>query len=87
MCTGLELLAAAGATAATVSTVQQGSDARKQRKALTAQAEGAEAERKAAETQATQNAYAQTQFARKAMRENSLFTGGGTSAGRQTLGV
>lgn len=43
-----------------------------------------------AETEAAQKASAQNQMARKALRANSLFTGGGDSgagAGRTTLGV
>lgn len=43
-----------------------------------------------AETEAAQKASAQTQMARKALRANSLFTGGGDSgvgANRTTLGV
>lgn len=43
-----------------------------------------------AETEAAQKASAQTQMARKALRQNSLFTGGGDAgggAGRATLGV
>ena len=42
-----------------------------------------------AKDKATQNAYAKKAMARRALRENSLFTGGGSSAsgGRQTLGV
>jgi hypothetical protein len=47
-------------------------------------------ERKAAETKATQDAYASTQMRKQALRQNSLFTGGsgGTApATQQTLGV
>jgi hypothetical protein len=83
MCTGLELLAAAG----TASSIKSANDQRKASKNAERQAANAETERKAEETKAQQNAYAQTQMSRKALRENSLFTGGGTSAGQQTLGV
>ncbi|WP_439587501.1 hypothetical protein [Hydrogenophaga sp.] len=90
MCTGLELLAvgAAGATAAT--TISQANDAKKDRKQAQAMAANAETERKAAETKATQDAYASTQMRKQALRSNSLFTGGSGGAepaARQTLGV
>jgi hypothetical protein len=48
------------------------------------------AERAAAEAAATQQANARIAFQRKAMRDNSLLTGGGQAAagaGRSTLGV
>lgn len=80
MCTGLEIAALVGTTAS----VKQGLDARKDAKA---QSRNAEKERKAAETKATQDAYASTKFARDALRSNSLFTGGGTAGAQQTLGV
>ncbi|MDP2074626.1 hypothetical protein [Hydrogenophaga sp.] len=87
MCTGLEIAALVGTTAS----VKQGLDARKDAKAQSRKADaaaaGVEAERKAAETKATQDAYASTKFARDALRSNSLFTGGGTAGAQQTLGV
>lgn len=86
MCTGLEIAALVG----TGASVKQGMDARKAGKAAEAQSRNAEAERKAAEAKATQDAYASTVFAKRAMRENSLFTGGGSmggTGGQQTLGV
>lgn len=75
---------------ATASSIDQANDAKKDRKEIQAKAANAEAERKAAEAKATQDAYAQTQMRRQALRQNSLFTGGagGTvPATRQTLGV
>lgn len=91
MCTGIEpyLVGAAAATTAAVS-IDQANDARKDRKALEAKALQAENERKAAEAKATQDAYAQTQMRKQALRSNSLFTGGSGGsepAARQTLGV
>lgn len=87
MCTGAELLLAGAATAGAVSSISAAQDQKKAAKNAAAQASNAEAERKAAETKATQGAYAQSQMARRAVRENSLFTGGGDAGGRTTLGV
>lgn len=85
MCTGAELVAAAqiaGAGAAVVGTATAIDSARRAKN----QAGDAARERQQAEAQAAQSASAQTQMARKALRDNSLFTGGG-DAGRSTLGV
>lgn len=75
---------------ATASSIDQAQDAKKDRKQMLAKADAAEAERKAAETKAIQDAYATTQMRRQALRSNSLFTGGAggsAPATRQTLGV
>ncbi|WP_159594395.1 hypothetical protein [Hydrogenophaga sp. BPS33] len=84
--TGGLILAGIG-TAVSVDSAQ---DAKKDRKEMQAKAAGVEAERKAAEAKATQDAYAQTQMRRQALRQNSLFTGGAggsAPATGQTLGV
>ena len=82
MCTGLEVAAivGAGASAATALTAKGPSvpDPAK--------------ERMKAEAEAAQRAGARTAMQRRAMRQNSLFTGGGDgaaapAAGRTTLGV
>ena len=85
MCTGAELLLAAGATATAASAY----NAYDQKKELREEGKRARAESEQAKDKATQNAYAKKAMARRALRENSLFTGGGSSAsgGRQTLGV
>lgn len=90
MCTGLELLAAGAAATTAVVAVDQAQDAKKDRKDALLKAAGVEKERKDAEVKATQDAYAQTQMRKQAMRQNSLFTGGAGGsepATRQTLGV
>jgi hypothetical protein len=74
----------------TAAAVDSAQNAKKDRKRLQAQADGVEQERKAAEAKGIQDAYAQTQLRKQALRSNSLFTGGSggsASAGRQTLGV
>ena len=82
MCTGAEALLVLGGTAAAASAytayegVQDAKDARK----------SAAAERTKAEADAVNRAQAKTQMQRKALRDNSLFTGG-ADAGRTTLGV
>jgi hypothetical protein len=86
MCTGLEVAALVGA-GASVAGVADAQDAK--RKAGHA-AGDAERNRLAAEAAAAQRASAQTQMTRRALRANSLFTGGGDAgagAGRTTLGV
>jgi 23S rRNA pseudoU1915 N3-methylase RlmH len=90
MCTGLELLAVGAAATTAAVSVDQAQDAKKDRKQAKTMAENAVLERKAAETKATQDAYASTQMRKQALRQNSLFTGGsgGTApATQQTLGV
>lgn len=75
---------------AAASSIDAAQDAKKDRKELRAQAANAEAERKAAEAKGIQDAYAQTQQRKQALRKNSLFTGGSGGsepADRQTLGV
>lgn len=89
MCTGAEGPAlstwlAAGQAAATVYMAYDAAEQGKKR----AQQEldrsnKVEAERKDAESKAVQQSYAQNAMARRAIRSNSLFTGGG----QQTLGV
>lgn len=82
---------AAMAALSVVGTVKGAVDANKARKDAKAQAAAAKAEQQAAETTAAQNAANKTAMQRKALRDNSLFTGGGNAgagyAGRTTLGV
>lgn len=92
MCTGLEAFlakwggtVAAGAGAA--ASISQAQSQKKEAKRAAATAAAAETERQAAASQATQNAYAERQWARRARAENSLFTGGGEAGTRQTMGV
>lgn len=87
MCTGLEVALIGAGTAAAVSTYDAAQDQKKEAKRARAEAANAKAEREAAAAKATQDAYATQQFQKRALRENSLFTGGGTSGGQQTLGV
>jgi hypothetical protein len=68
------------------SAVKGSVDANKARKEAKAQAAGAEQARIDAETKAMQSAQNRTIMQRKAMKDNSLFTGAG-DAGRATLGV
>jgi hypothetical protein len=73
-----------------VNSIQAASQQKKAARAIEAQAANAKAEREAATAKATQDAYAAAAFAKRSLRENSLFTGGGTlgaSSGQQTLGV
>ncbi len=76
------ILAGLGAAA----TVKGAVDANKARKEAKAQAAGAEKARIDAETKAAQSAQNRTIMQRKALKENSLFTGAG-NAGNTTLGV
>jgi membrane protein involved in colicin uptake len=81
------LIVGAGAAVASYDAAQ---DQKKEAKRARADAENAKAEREAEAAKARQEAYASQQFARRQLRENSLFTGGGdmsTAGGRQTLGV
>lgn len=92
MCTGLEAFVAKwGATAAAgvgaAASIAQAQGQKKDAKQAVATASAAESERQAAAAQATQNAYAERQWARRARTENSLFTGGGEAGQRQTMGV
>ena len=90
MCTGLELLMAAGSTIGAASTISTANRQKKDAQQARTKAADAEAERQTAAAQATQNAYAERQWARRARAENSLFTGGGGDAAagtRQTMGV
>ena len=77
---------AALAALSAVSTVKGAIDGNKARKEAKAQAAGAEQARIDAETKAMQSAQNRTIMQRKAMKDNSLFTGAG-DAGRATLGV
>lgn len=91
MCTGLEVALIGAGTAAAVSTYDAAQDQKKEAKRARAEAANAKAEREAAAAKAQQDAYATQQFQKRALRENSLFTGGGAAANepsmRQTLGV
>lgn len=82
MCISAAMAGALAAGAGTVATVDQGRQAR---------AQGERAARRAAraEAEAAQRAQAKASMRGKALRENSLFTGGGTAgaAGGTTLGV
>ncbi|MFT3720407.1 hypothetical protein [Pseudorhodoferax sp.] len=80
MCTGAELLLAAGSAAA-------GTVASALLSPKTPSMPDPEAERRKAEATATQNATAKLAASRKAMRDNSLLTGAGEGTGRTTLGV
>lgn len=75
---------ATAAVAGAASSYDQGRQARRsaQRKTRNAAAEQAKAE-----ADAQQRAYAEMSWARRAQRENSLFTGGGMGGGSSTLGV
>ena len=89
MCTGLEALAAIGSVAATASSIA----------AASKKGPDPAAERAKAEAEAAAKANGKLSMQRKAMRENSLLTGGGelggmastskasAGAGRTTLGV
>jgi len=79
------IIGAAGA----VASYDAAQDQKKAAKRAEAEARNAQSEREAAAAKATQDAYAQQQFSKRALRENSLFTGSdiGLSGGRQTLGV
>lgn len=79
MCTGMEILA----TLATVDAIQKSGEAKKSAQQEYERSTRLEAERKDAESKAAQESYAQNIMARRAIRSNSLFTGGG----QQTLGV
>lgn len=83
MCTGVEIAQIAAAVAVTNSAMDSSEQTKKAANRQEQIAANATNERKAAETQATQDAYTKNIFARKALRDNSLFTGGG----QQTLGV
>jgi len=90
MCTGLELLAAGAAATTAAVSIDQAQDAKKDRKEALLKATGLEKDRKAAESKATQDAYASAQMRKQALRSNSLFTGGAGGsepATQQTLGV
>lgn len=91
MCTGVEIALIGAGTAAAVSSYDAAQDQKKEAKRARADAMEAagkaEGERQAAAAKATQDAYATQQFQKRALRENSLFTGGGTSGELQTLGV
>lgn len=91
MCTGLEVAAIVGGTAAAASVHQ----AEQARKTAHGEMDRAREDKQRAEAEAAQRASAKIQLQRKALRENSLFTGGGgagsatdtTTTGRTTLGV
>lgn len=86
MCTGVEIAAIIGATAA-VGGVAVSSDTARQAKNARGDAERG---RLKAETESAQRASAQTQMARRSLAKNSLFTGGGTAGtagGSSTLGA
>jgi hypothetical protein len=86
MCTGAEFAAAFAAAASTANTVAESQRGPKVDPA---------AERAKAEAEATTRANGKISMTRKAMRENSLLTGGGSlgapaapaAGGRRTLGV
>jgi hypothetical protein len=88
MCTGLEILAGAALIGGGASAYQARQSAKAQRGAI----RNAEAERRETEAKANQAANMKAAFAKRALRDNSLFTGGGTAGsaeapGQQTLGV
>jgi hypothetical protein len=68
------------------SSVKGAIDGSKARKDAKAQADAVTKERADAETKAAQSAQSRTILQRKALKDNSLFTGAG-DAGRATLGV
>lgn len=88
MCTGLEVAALASAGAATVGAAQGYESSRRARRAASAAAE----QSRQAESRATQDANARVAMRRRALAQNSLFTGGGDMAsgmsapGKATLG-
>jgi len=83
VCTGIEVAQVVAAVATTANAIDSSEQAKKAASRQEQMAANATNERKAAETKATQDAYSKNMFARKALRDNSLFTGGG----QQTLGV
>lgn len=89
MCTGVEIAAAAGVVGGLWKSSNDAKHARRDAEGAVADAAK---ERERAKAQATTDANAQIAMRRKAMRENSLLTGGGNlgptqSGARTTLGV
>lgn len=89
MCTGLEIAAGAAAVGGLLYSANSAKHAREDAEGAAADAKK---EREQAKAQATTDANAQIALRKKAMRENSLLTGGGSlapgsGAGRTTLGV
>lgn len=83
MCTGAEAALLVATTASTMATMDAAEQGKKRAQQALDQSKKAETERKAAEDKAVQDSYSQNVMARRAIRSNSLFTGGG----QQTLGV
>jgi hypothetical protein len=87
MCTGAEIVALVGATAATGGAVMANENARKSRNAAKDAALKAESDQRAAEAGAAQSANAAIAMRKRALQSQSLVTGAGVSeGGKSTLG-